>query len=443
MEPRHLFVAGALLALAGGVGALAGRPEPGVSPPPFHPTQEHVFYVPGSTQKACQLTGEMDHETHQPTASRTASRFGLVASDLGYSFEHLGRLAFLFGDCITTPRFRLKPNGPSDPPRDPGFNDAIAFANPERPNEIRLDFVTNAAGAFKSPVVLNAEGRPAVTLATNEMPAAGISEGRRIYVLFATGNPVRNAKPPQPLGFSTKSVVGVSDDEARTFHYLYDFSSGPGAKFVNVAIAQAPEGYLYFWGTQGGTFYRKSAVFFARKKAAGMGLAGGMEYFTGLGGDGRPRFSKLEADASPLFSESMEPRHATGELGVEWNRFVKRWVMLYNCQDSGPANLPGIWMRVAEHAWGPWSEPQTIFNPERDGAYGRFIHRAVTPGHPADDGLAPAAVKDKWGGYYAPYFISRFTTGDAARGTSTFYYTLATWIPYGQVVMKTTIETRR
>jgi hypothetical protein len=44
------------------------------------------------------------------------------------------------------------------------------------------------------------------------------------------------------------------------------------------------------------------------------------------------------------------------------------------------------------------------------------------------------------GGDYGPYFISRFTTGDEARGTSTFYYTMDIWNPYTQVIMKATIQ---
>jgi len=53
-----------------------------------------------------------------------------------------------------------------------------------------------------------------------------------------------------------------------------------------------------------------------------------MEYFVGLGADGQPRFSSSEAEASPLFQEYLddnhEPHNCVGELGVEWNRFVKR-----------------------------------------------------------------------------------------------------------------------
>ncbi len=52
----------------------------------------------GSTEKICQLTGDLDWETGRPTAARTLSNFGLDAVDLGYPVEHDGKLILLFGD---------------------------------------------------------------------------------------------------------------------------------------------------------------------------------------------------------------------------------------------------------------------------------------------------------------------------------------------------------
>jgi len=101
----------------------------------------------------------------------------------------------------------------------------------------------------------------------------------------------------------------------------------------------------------------------------------------------------------------------------------------------------GIYMRVAQQPWGPWSAPQTIFNPDRDKGYCYFMHRAVTAqnANPVRQSERPNTLGE-WGGEYAPYIISRFTSGDAESGTSTFYYTLSTWIPYTEVIMKSTIQ---
>lgn len=403
-----------------------------------------VIYVKGSSQKICQLVGETDREFDQPTVNQTESRVGLVGNDLGYSFEYNGKLFFLFGDSMPTASFKGKPNMGKDPPRSPDENDAIAFSTDKAIDHcLTLNFITDSIGAYKNPVVLNAKGQPAITLKAFEVPIAGISDAGKMYVIFGTD---RQVSPP---GFATRTVVGESDDGANTFHYLYDFSKGPDARFINVAIAKGNDGYLYFWGTQGGSLYRKSPPFLARKPVGSMGSLEGIEYLSAVQPDGVPAFSPAESQAIPLFHDvtpdaSGQPQLADcmGELGVDWNPFVKRWVMLYNCLDNTAANPRGIYMRTAPEPWGPWSTAQTIFNPDTDGGYCHFMHRAVNAQNPAPcDTLSDPGRLDVYGGEYAPYFISRFTTGDAAGGSSTFYYTMSTWNPYTEVVMKTTIQT--
>jgi|GEM_PF-4647892 len=78
-----------------------------------------IRYVPGSSQKICQLVGEGGREFNQPTANQTESRYGLVGDDLGYSFESSGKLFFLFGDSNPTAIYSGKPNLGKDPPRIP------------------------------------------------------------------------------------------------------------------------------------------------------------------------------------------------------------------------------------------------------------------------------------------------------------------------------------
>ena len=403
-------------------------------------------WVPGSSQKVCQPNGETDYQTNQPTVSQTQTNYGLSGDDLGASFEHNGKLWFLFGDTTPTAAFKGKPNAQTDPPRTPDDNDAIAFTSGVDIGQcLKLDFVRDSIGAYQNPVVLNAQGTPAITLGNFEVPIAGIDVAGRMFLIFATD---------KNTVFSTRSVLAVSDDDGNTYHYLYDFSapscaSCDGAKFVNVAIAGATsslkDGYLYFWGSQGGTGYRNSSVFLARKLATAMAQSGGMQYFTGLANDGvTPNWSASEAGAVQLFQDvdgtPPAPKNCTGELGVDYNTFLQRWVMLYNCLDKTAANLNGVRMRVAPQPWGPWGAPQTIFNPQRDRGTCFFIHHAVTATTPACDQLSGSGREDTEGGAYGPYFLSPFTTGATASGTSTFYYLLSTWNPYIEVIMKTTIQ---
>jgi len=292
----------------------------------------------------------------QPTVSQTETNYGLVGNDLGSSFEHNGKLWFLFGDTQPTAAFNGKPNGQSNPPRTPLHNDSVGFASPTNIGQcIKLDFVRDSIGAYQNPVVVDAQGKPAITLGIDEVPIAGIDVGGRMFVVFGTDNNV--AMPALGnLGFATRSVMAVSDDDGNTYHYLYDLSAPPcfrcdGAKFVNVAIANGTDGYLYFWGSQGGSGYRNSPVYLARKLVSTVAQPGGMQYFTGLANSGTPNFSVSEADAAALFQDydgaNNTPASCTGELGVEYNQFVQRWVMLYNCLDKTAANLNGVYMRFA------------------------------------------------------------------------------------------------
>lgn len=282
-----------------------------------------------------------------------------------------------------------------------------------------------------------------------------------MYVTFKTNNPDSVPKCPTPipagcLGSRYSSVMGVLDDPGPSptnlqFTGLYTLSgpapstlSGPSSApptpkavsvalhspglFVNNSIATGTDGYIYIWGSAGGLqdktnpakpsceygleqCSRHSPVYLARipvgmiARASGDGRPADIQYFD------KTSFApvgSLESVATPLFTDSPP---CVGELGVEYDPYVGSWVMLYNCADNTPEHPPGIWMRTAPQPWGPWSAPQTI---------------------------------DHGGGPYAPYFIAGWTTGTsataAAAATSTFYYTVSSFKPYGVVIMKTTVK---
>jgi hypothetical protein len=418
-----------------------------------------IDYVAGSSQKVCQLTGERDYEFNTLTSSQTQTRYGLVSADEGYSFEHNGKLFFLFGDTQPTSAFNGKPNLDKDPPRDHGLDDdAIGYVSniagiSSLDQCVKLDFTTDSIGAYKNPVVLNAQGQPAITLRVDEFPGSGISDGGRMFVIFLTDNYVYPTPGPSKgnLGHSTRSVVGVSDDDGNTWHYLYDFSrpTAPGAsdaKFLNTYIAHGQDGYLYVLGTEAGTHFRHSPVFLARKPVGSMNNLNPIQYLQSVNLDGTPFWASTESAASPLFNDS--PADCAGQVGVEWNQFVNSWVMLYDClTNNTPTNPHGIWMRTAAQPWGPWSAPQTVFN--LDNGFCKFIHRAVDSKNPtACDNLSTPWPNgedrsEEQGATYFSYPISRFNTGDASKGISMFYWTMATFNPYTQVIMKTTIQSSR
>ena len=87
-----------------------------------------IRYVAGSTVKLEQLLGEEDKELHKPTLSQTVTRYGIQGTDLGYSFDHDGRLYFLFGDTVGRLDHAL---------------DTIATTDATDPEQgVRLDFLT-------------------------------------------------------------------------------------------------------------------------------------------------------------------------------------------------------------------------------------------------------------------------------------------------------------
>jgi Domain of unknown function (DUF4185) len=128
--------------------------------------------VRSSVRKVCQLTGEMDRETGQPAFNLTESRFDFFGTDLGSSFEHGGRLWFLFGDTWPGPH----------PVND---SDCVAWTTDTKPEPgIHLEFV-NDRGKYRAPKLRDRNGSPLKTGAF-EVPIAGFSANNQIYLFHST-----------------------------------------------------------------------------------------------------------------------------------------------------------------------------------------------------------------------------------------------------------------
>ena len=406
-------------------------------------------YVPGSTSKVCTLTGAPTADLARQT--KNARRFGLVAADNGYSFSYRGNTWFVFGDSKPTTDFPEGSGQPNAAVRYPKLasgldNDAIAYAKPTPPGTCpALEFVPRKAppvGAFTNPsVVLN--GQP-VSLRTNEAPQSGIAVNDRMFVVFKTANRCDLPSPPPSLGCTgspggfghpTESVLGeLADQSTLQFTGLYALSApstpyGDDAKFVNVALHQAADDYIYFWGTAGGASTHNSPPYLARVPPAQIRTKSAIAYYAGSSPAGAPTWGTNESAAVALFND--DP-NCMGELGVEYNSYLKSWMMLYNCRNDSASHPRGIWMRTASQPWGPWSAPQTIFRSATDGY-------CVVMSKPS----CPAPYNGGLGGDYGPYFIAGWTTGTPATAnvpaSTTIYYTVDTFVPYGQVIECSTI----
>jgi uncharacterized cupredoxin-like copper-binding protein len=142
------------------------------------------------------------------------------------------------------------------------------------------------------------------------------------------------------------------------------------------------------------------------------------------------------------------------QIGVQYNRYLREWIMLYRCKEaSAPVAHPsGIVMRTAKDPWGPWSGPTTVFDPAPDArtrsGYCYFIYSTQTGGAPRCPPGSPnhtlsSAKKPHVGSYYGPYIVPNWTTGQRAtvsrQASTTIYYTLDTFDPYGQLILRSTI----
>jgi hypothetical protein len=214
-------------------------------------------------------------------------------------------------------------------------------------------------------------------------------------------------------------------------------------------MANGTDGYVYIWGTEGGANDSRSPVYLARILASNIATGQGIAYWD----DGS--WVATQPDATRLFTDSPDP--CVSQLGIQHNPYLDEWIMLYRCNESHPsAGHPnGIYMRTAPNPWGRWSAPTTIFNPAPDQAtrsgYCYFIYSKLSKAHPdgspkCADPAFDSTLADpqrQLGSYYGPYFVADWTTGTSAtastRAMTTIYYTLDTFDPYGQLIMRSTI----
>jgi len=187
------------------------------------------------------------------------------------------------------------------------------------------------------------------------------------------------------------------------------------------------------------------------------------QFFAGVGANGAPIFKSSELEAKPLDLDAVTPgdqpketRDMVGQMTVAFIPSLSRWVMFYgggmgsvfgelifgadidtiNKETVGP-----IYVRYAEHPWGPWTAPEALLDPgdpdepsEAYGPDGIMFSRAC-------QGDACAKPQEAWktdlGALYGPDIIDPWTT-EQSDGTTNVYWHLSTWNPYQVLLMRTT-----
>jgi uncharacterized protein DUF4185 len=380
-------------------------------------------YVDGSTRKINQLIGDVDKQTHQPTLSRTVARYQLEGTDLGYSFEHQGKIYFLFGDTVGAQGRALDSIAVVD--------NAPGAVDPEQ--GVRLDFLTQRPGLYMT------VEPPGISMGAFEVPTAGVSVNNQMYVVVDTNHSEDWRTDRAVL---TRVNLPIT---ATGFKPLRTISQRPDGRFLKMALRVQPSPipglpddgpFVLMWGTG---YYRHSDVYLAIVPAADFETGNGTRYFTGSDAGGTPHWDSSESAAAPVVING-----TVGDVSVIWCAELKLWLMTYDSR--GPATA-GILFSYAPNPWGPWSAAQVLFNAQRNGALGKFIHDpTISP----DDGLAgpvigkaqrqPAAVH---GGNYAPYLVEPWTRvirRSAADRDLDVYYVLSTWNPYVVVLMSSRLQ---
>ena len=167
-------------------------------------------HVPGSTIKLEQLLGEEDKQLHQRTLSQTFTRYGIRGTDLGNSFEHGGRVYFLFGDTVGRLRHAL---------------DTIATTDSNDPESgVRLDFL-KAGGDYLT------IQPPGVSMGAFEVPVAGISLGGQMYVAVSTNHSEDR---------STDRSVLTKFTPPADFQPLRAISQLPAGRFAKMSLHTEP-----------------------------------------------------------------------------------------------------------------------------------------------------------------------------------------------------------
>lgn len=396
-----------------------------------------LTYIAGSSVKVEQIIGDCDWAVLggvagtgpcKRTASQTITRFDIEGNDIGYTFEQpeKNRLIYLCGDTISSDPSTVKYHA----------GDAIAWSTSSDPTSgFVLNFFTNTDG---SPLLVQP---PAVQMGPDDVPNSGIDVGGKIYLICNTGS---DTSLPNPHEHDTSILAGF-DDTANTFTTGRTISSIPGGHFIITSPYELPAQFqtsqlgpgvlMYGLGA-----YRATDVYLSFTPESSFESGAGTLYFTGLA-DGRPTWSDQEPDSVPVVQDNPlggpawpNDSPTIGNVSVNYLAALGLWLMTYDGGRQSQATN-GIYFSYAAQPWGPWSQPQLIFNQSRDNGLGVFIYSPNSnPTGPAGPTIGDNPPTTTHGANYAPGMIGRFTriNGD----TLSLSYTMSTFNPYTVVRMK-------
>jgi hypothetical protein len=375
-----------------------------------------------------QLTGSVgpsfpeprDPEGH-PLLNETG-QWGMRGVDLGATVEHGGRLFVFFGDSF-----------------DPPHGDPVCWS----------DLTVVADGGIPLQAVLGGDGLfhpltiddPIGILGINETPTGAFSHAGRAFVFVWVGQ--------RPGGPPAGSYLVSTPDPSSAAPYRVERQVSPlrfdSCGYWQVAPVVVDNGaHPELPTSEGRGVVMASHGFDVSLGSDGIHLAwisleeqdpasAPIQYAAPLGG--RLGWSPREQDARSLFPQ---PGYTAVSLG--WVEPAQRWILLYSkagLADPG-AGLPDrrdgpIVARVGT-SLSEWSDEVAIFDPVRDHATGRWLHR---PGLDELHHYPPGMDRPGWS--YGAFLVEHLTRWDPDSRHLELTYLLSTFSPYQVQLMRTTL----
>ena len=320
------------------------------------------------------------------STSATDTNWSVKATDLGILWDNgRGQVFAAFGDTYgagwtgpgggagdqATIDWRCQVLGRSS---DQNLADGMSFD----------DFVVDRPGHAKE--LFDCPKQPGIVHTT--IPTAGVTIGKRSYLHYMSVN----YWGPPGRWFTNEGAIAYSDNNGQTWKISRDarWVNTPGRwdnPFQQASFVHKGD-YVYMFGTPNG---RGGSAHVARVRSSRVLEKSSYEYWTGT------RWSKgSEWIAAPIVVPNV------GELSVQYNTYLKRWIMLYIDDARGLNGQPDIVFRESLSPQGPWSGEQVVATGQQFTAlYGSFIH--------------------PW-----------------SKGNQ-LYFSMSQWLPYNAFLMRTTL----
>jgi hypothetical protein len=318
----------------------------------------------------------------------------------------------------------------------------------------------------------------------DDIPNSGISIDGEMYMVFSTGSNAGTGAAPNGCSASHEdsySVLVHYLQPDQVFQTLREISyvepedqeenpdpenhEGQRGHFLftslhKFGVASAfSESMVLIYGVG---WFRCSDVYLALVPQSDFKTLSNVSFFQGLDKNGHPTWSKptnwnvtSDAAAQPVVRDDV-PNGASptiGNISVSFVKDLSLWLMTYDSQGQSSNGRRAVYFRYAQAPWGPWSDPQVIYDP-CDGGFGTFIRYDAkssdacaappTLAGPAGPMIGEAQGNNPQktpGTVFAPYMIERFTR--VKNDTLSIYYTMSTWNPYTVVKMESDFKINR